>query len=57
LAEEARRRDPRAFLSVVEGTSGVGGIYDKWRRLRTAIRGETFHAEHRSDNGPPADRE
>jgi 1-acyl-sn-glycerol-3-phosphate acyltransferase len=57
LAEEARRRDPRAFLSVVEGTSGVGGIYDKWRRLRTAIRGETFYAEHRTLNGPPSDRE
>jgi len=53
LAEEARRRDPAAFLTVVGGTSGVGGIYDTWRRLRSVLRGESFHPEHRIAKGPP----
>ena len=34
LAEEARRRDPAAFLTLIGGTAGVGGVYDSWRRLR-----------------------
>ena len=53
LAEEARRRDPAAFLTVIGGTSGVGGVYDTWRRLRSAFRGEPFHPEHRIAKGPP----
>ena len=53
LAEEARRRDPAAFLTVIGGTSGVGGVYDTWRRLRSAFRGESFHPEHRIAKGPP----
>ena len=57
LAEEARSRDPAAFLKLVGGTSGVGGIYDTWRRLRSAIRGESFHPEHRVANGPPSERD
>ncbi len=52
LAEEARRRDPAAFITVVGGTAGVGGIYDSWRRLRAAIRGESFHPEHRITKEP-----
>ena len=48
LAVEARRRDPGAFLTVVGGTSGVGGIYDAWRHVRSALRGESFHPGHRS---------
>jgi 1-acyl-sn-glycerol-3-phosphate acyltransferase len=55
LAGEARRRDPAAFLTVVGGTSGVGGLYDIWRRLRSAIRGESFHPEHQIAKGPPPD--
>jgi len=55
LAEEARRRDPAAFLTVVGGTSGVGGVYDTWRRLRSALRRESFHPEHRIAKRPPAD--
>jgi 1-acyl-sn-glycerol-3-phosphate acyltransferase len=52
LAEEARHRDPDAFYSVLGGTSGVGGFYDAWRRLRSALRGEAFNPEHQSMNGP-----
>jgi 1-acyl-sn-glycerol-3-phosphate acyltransferase len=52
LAEEARGRDAAAFLTVVGGTAGVGGIYDTWRRLRSAIRGKSFHPEHRITKDP-----
>ncbi len=46
LAIEAGCRDPGAFVTVLRGTSGVGGIYDAWRRLRTAMRGERFDVDH-----------
>ncbi len=46
LAMEARRRNPAAFVTLVGGSSGVGGIYDTWRRLGAGIRGESFHPEH-----------
>ncbi len=55
LAEEARRRDPAAFLTVVGGTAGVGGIYDTWRRMRSALRGEPFQREHRITKDLPPD--
>ena len=47
LAEQARRRDPSAFTTLIGGTAGVGGVYDPWRRLRARIRGEAFDPEHR----------
>lgn len=46
LAEEARRRDPDAFETLVEGTAGVGGVYDMWRRLRALLVGARFRSEH-----------
>jgi len=55
LAEEARRRDPAAFLTVVVGTAGVGGVYDFWRRFRAVIHGNPFHLEHRIAKGPLPD--
>jgi 1-acyl-sn-glycerol-3-phosphate acyltransferase len=48
LAEKARRRDPAAFVTVVDGTAGVGGVYDRWRRLKARLRGEPFQPEHRA---------
>lgn len=32
--------------TVLVGGSGVGGVYDLWRRGRAALRGERFHAAH-----------
>jgi 1-acyl-sn-glycerol-3-phosphate acyltransferase len=47
LADAAMRRDPSAFVTIIEGAAGVGGVYDYWRRFRARIRGESFHPEHR----------
>lgn len=49
LAEDAMARDPGRFETIVRGSSGVGGIYDLWRRLRAGLRGERFEAEHMSE--------
>ncbi len=46
LAEDAMTRDPGRFLSLVEGSAGVGGIYDLLRRMRAAVTGRSFQAEH-----------
>ncbi|MFO1477518.1 MAG: lysophospholipid acyltransferase family protein [Verrucomicrobiota bacterium] len=46
LGEEARARQPGAFVSLLRGGAGQGGVYDAWRRLRAAARGETFRPEH-----------
>lgn len=46
LALDAQSRDPARFLTLIEGTVGVGGIYDLWRRLRALAGGQTFSAAH-----------
>jgi 1-acyl-sn-glycerol-3-phosphate acyltransferase len=60
LATEARTRDPRMFETILGGSAGVGGIYDIWRRLRSAVTGRQFQPEHlveplASDNPSTAD--
>jgi 1-acyl-sn-glycerol-3-phosphate acyltransferase len=51
LADEARRRDPSLFETLVAGRTGVGGIYDGWRRLRARVRGRRFVASHGDGEG------
>jgi hypothetical protein len=46
LAADAVARDPGRFELVLRGQSGVGGIYDLFRRARAAARGERFEPEH-----------
>jgi len=47
LAADAASRDARRFEIVSRGgAAGVGGVYDLWRRVRAAIRGERFEAAH-----------
>jgi 1-acyl-sn-glycerol-3-phosphate acyltransferase len=53
LAEEARRRDPADFTTVVGGRAGVGGVYDLWRHSRARLRGESFDPEHQLGNRSP----
>jgi len=48
LADEARRRNPADFRTVVKGGAGQGGVYDWWRSLTARLRGETFAKEHGS---------
>jgi 1-acyl-sn-glycerol-3-phosphate acyltransferase len=42
LAREAIARDAGLFDTLEGGASGVGGVYDLWRRLRARIRGDDF---------------
>lgn len=46
LALDVAERDPSRFDSLVRGGSGVGGVYDLWRRVRARVRGERFDAAH-----------
>lgn len=49
LAEDASSRDPQRFHRILLGRAGVGGIYDRWRRLRSALAGRSFDAAHDKD--------
>jgi 1-acyl-sn-glycerol-3-phosphate acyltransferase len=46
LNAEAMTRDPARFTEVVSGRTGVGGVYDLWRRVRAWVRGERFDPSH-----------
>ncbi|AMV39152.1 lysophospholipid acyltransferase family protein [Planctomyces sp. SH-PL62] len=46
LAEASRLRDPLRFETLIQGSSGVGGVYDLGRRLRSAFQGDRFTSEH-----------
>lgn len=46
LNAEAISRDPGQFTTLLAGRSGVGGIYDHWRRLLAWLRGRHFQAAH-----------
>ncbi|MBN9119269.1 MAG: lysophospholipid acyltransferase family protein [Planctomycetes bacterium] len=46
LNAEAMRRDPGAFAELLSGRSGVGGVYDVWRRLKAWVRGRKFDPSH-----------
>lgn len=42
LAELSQNREAEAFTTVISGRSGLGGVYDYWRSLRSAMRGQRF---------------
>jgi 1-acyl-sn-glycerol-3-phosphate acyltransferase len=46
LNAEATRRDPAAFTELLSGRTGVGGMYDWWRRLKAWSRGRKFDPSH-----------
>lgn len=46
LAADAISRDPARFETLHRGREGMGGIYDLWRRVQAAARGERFDARH-----------
>jgi 1-acyl-sn-glycerol-3-phosphate acyltransferase len=52
LANKAIGRDPSVFDVLVDGGSGVGGIYDLWRRLRAWVGGNRFRSEHGPARSP-----
>lgn len=51
LAADAMSRDAARFDLLVEGTAGVGGIYDAWRRIKAWRSGQRFDAAHVPDKG------
>ena len=46
LREAAVARDESAFRVILSGKSGVGGVYDLWRRGKAILMGRRFHPEH-----------
>lgn len=46
LAADAQSRDPARFTTLVGGRTGVGGVYDLWRRTTAFVRGERFDPSH-----------
>lgn len=46
LEADSRSRDPARFEDLVGGRSGIGGVYDLWRRLKAMLRGRRFAAGH-----------
>ncbi len=46
LAIDAIAREPDRFELILRGRSGVGGVYDLFRRARDAARGKRFRPEH-----------
>ena len=46
LSEKVQRRDPSAFEPLLDGSAGVGGMYDLWRGFKARVRGKKFEPEH-----------
>ncbi|WP_091130970.1 lysophospholipid acyltransferase family protein [Microvirga guangxiensis] len=46
LSDDVQSRDPARFRALLEGSAGVGGLYDGWRRLTSAMRGRAFDPSH-----------
>jgi 1-acyl-sn-glycerol-3-phosphate acyltransferase len=46
LAVAAQSRDAGSFDTLLAGRTGVGGVYDRWRSFRAALRGRRFDAAH-----------
>ena len=49
LADEAQSRDSALFHTLLAGRTGIGGIYDQWRRLRAWGQGQRFRPAHGDD--------
>ncbi len=46
LGQASMRRRLDGFTSLLEGSSGVGGFYDRWRKLKALARREQFSSAH-----------
>jgi 1-acyl-sn-glycerol-3-phosphate acyltransferase len=53
LAGDAVTREPARFRTLETGSTGVGGVYDLWRRARAVWRGERFEPRHMPDEERP----
>lgn len=52
LSREAMTRDPLLFKPLIIGQAGVGGMYDRWRRMLAWVRGERFDPAHGREPRP-----
>ncbi len=57
LAQDAVARDQAPFRTLLEGSAGIGGVYDLWRRARAAISGRSFDPSHDPGLVPAPPRE
>ncbi|GEP09467.1 lysophospholipid acyltransferase family protein [Methylobacterium gnaphalii] len=48
LSADVMAREAARFVPVIEGSRGVGGVYDLWRRVATLARGRRFDPAHGS---------
>ena len=48
LAMLAIDRAPESFETVLAGSGGIGGIYEMWKRLQSAVTGRPYHHDHGS---------
>lgn len=46
LRLEAMQRDPTCFTTLLDGSVGIGGVYDTWRRLAAWATGQRFDPAH-----------
>lgn len=46
LTADAMTRDPARFTTILGGTVGVGGMYDRWRRLKSWVFWKKFDPSH-----------
>jgi 1-acyl-sn-glycerol-3-phosphate acyltransferase len=46
LAREAILQNAANFETLMSGRAGIGGVYERWQRMRARWRGETFQSEH-----------
>jgi 1-acyl-sn-glycerol-3-phosphate acyltransferase len=46
LNTETIGRDPANFTTLLDGRTGVGGMYDRWRRFKSWLHGERFDPSH-----------
>jgi 1-acyl-sn-glycerol-3-phosphate acyltransferase len=44
----AVERDPAAFETVLEGSAGIGGIYEMWKRIVCKVTGRPYFHDHGS---------
>lgn len=52
LADDALAREPARFETVLQGSAGLFGIYDAWRRAGATLRGERYRPGHMPEAGP-----
>ena len=55
LARDAMARDAAPFRTILEGGAGVGGVYDLWRRAKSAVSGRSFDPSHDPGHDPESD--